>query len=94
MYNNDGSDRTSNGTLIYKDQEANIARIQKSKYDRQMRAYQRQQQLAQMHERYGNYYVPGSNGAAATYGSGSSGQMNYNSRGAATYGNYSQATRF
>ena len=86
IYNNDGSDRMSNGALVYKDQEEAMYARASAK----VRAAHRRQMMLErqqmMQERQGYAYIPGSNGAAASYGSNSGGQMQYSRTGAANYG--------
>lgn len=90
MYNGDGSERMYNGALIYEDQKhAILARKQAILRARAARARQRVQQRPT-----GNYYIPGSNGATATYASSGSTQMQYTSTGAATYsGSYANKSK-
>lgn len=85
MYNGDGSDRMNNGALIYQDQmQAIMARKAAIIRRRQMRE-QRARQMQMRQQQQGNVYIPGSNGASASYAN-SSGQMQYNRNGNATYG--------
>jgi hypothetical protein len=75
---NNGAMRKDNGSMVYGDEIANANR------QKAFMAQQRQQQMMmmQMQQRQqvqqGNYYVPGSNGSAANYGS----------NGVAVYGSY------
>jgi hypothetical protein len=99
MYNNDGTDRMYNGALVYRDQEEAMYRKAAQK---QRAAIMRQRWLetaSQQQQQQGYVYVPGSNGAASTYGSAPQTQMQYTRTGAATYGgtgggtSYKPATR-
>ncbi len=84
IYNNDGSDRMGNGALVYKDQEEAMSQAQRMKYRRMMARQMAQQRMYQQQQQ-GTYYVPGSNGAGASY-SNAGGQMQFSRSGAATYG--------
>ena len=83
MYNGDGTDRQGNGAFIYKDQEAAMAMEARRRAQRQQMMMMRQQQ--QHMPPSGNVYVPGSNGAAATYGSQPTAPMIFRN-GSASYG--------
>jgi hypothetical protein len=86
LYNGNGTDRMGNGALIYKDQEAAIAARQRAKYLRQQQAAMMRQRAAAIRQQQGYFYVPGSNGATATYGTAGSGGGLQFRNGAATYG--------
>lgn len=82
MYNGDGSERMYNGALIYQDQkQAILARKSAILRQRAMAARKQQQQVQQ-----GYFYIPGSNGASASYGNQPTTQIQYNGNGNATYG--------
>jgi hypothetical protein len=85
MYNGEGSDRMYNGALIYQDQKQAILdhkqQILRSRYLRAQRERMQGQQMQQ-----GTFYLPGSNGAGANYGSQPVTQMQFNRNGNATYG--------
>jgi hypothetical protein len=86
LYNNDGTDRQTNGALIYQDTELQMikADFRKAQVQQRRAYYQARQQHLQ--ETRGNLYIPGSNTGTSTYGSVPSGQMQYRNNGAATYG--------
>lgn len=86
MYNNQGSNRMSNGALIYQDQADALTSARTQKYRQAQQRVQMRQMQQMQQQRQGNFYVPGSNGAAATYGNAPSTQMQYSGSGAATYG--------
>lgn len=89
MYNGDGSDRQGNGAFIYKDQEERMAAETRMKAQRQQMIFMRQQQARMQQQATGNVYMPGSNGAAASYGSAPTAPVIFRN-GAASYGdNYS-----
>lgn len=77
LYNGaDGTMRQENGSVIYVDQY--MARQNQMRRMQEQRMMRQRQQQNQYNAPQGNFYVPGSNGGAAGYGSG----------GAAGYGNY------
>lgn len=81
MYDGQGTDRMYNGALIYDDQKrAILSRKQAILRQRAMRDRVQNTQVQQ-----GHFYMPGSNGASASYGSSSSGLI-FNGSGSATYG--------
>lgn len=86
MYDGNGTDRMNNGALIYQDQKqailsrkAAIIAGRRAQMMRQNRQYQQQQQQ-------GYVYMPGSNGATASYANQPVTQIQYNRSGSATYG--------
>ena len=87
MYNNQGTERMSNGALVYSDDIQRAAAMKQARYRRQQQMnFMRQQQMYRTQAPQGNLYIPGSNGSAATYANQPQQQMNYNKNGAATYG--------
>jgi hypothetical protein len=85
MYNGEGSDRMYNGALIYQDQkQAILNRKQQILQSRYLQARRRQMEQQQVQQ--GTFYVPGSNGAGASYGNMPTTQLQYNGNGNATYG--------
>jgi hypothetical protein len=86
IYNGDGTDRMYNGAMIYKDQEAALFNKGKARRSAAYRRMMAQQAMQNQQRTQGYAYVPGSNGAAATYSSGPQAQMNFSRSGAATYG--------
>jgi hypothetical protein len=82
MYDGQGTDRMYNGALIYDDQKrAILARKQAILRQRAMQARMQNRQSQQQ----GYFYMPGSNGAGASYANSNSG-LQYNASGSATYG--------
>lgn len=71
-----GAMRQDNGSMVYADEvmRANMMRQYKSQ---QQRMRYQQQMMYQQRVPQGNFYVPGSNGSAANYGSGVSGYGSY-----------------
>lgn len=85
LYDNDGTDRQSNGALIYQDQERAIAAQRQRKYQL-MLARERQLEARQaVVKTQGNLYIPGSNGATSGYDSVSTPQVMFRGNGTATY---------
>ncbi len=82
MYNGAGTDRMNNGALIYQDQK-NVILSRKAAILRRRQMQSMQQQQTQ---RTGYVYMPGSNGASASYASQPASQIQINSNGNATYG--------
>ena len=77
LYNgSDGTMRQENGAVIYADQY--MARQNQIRRMAEQRMFRQRQQQQQYNAPQGNFYVPGSNGGAAGYGSG----------GTAGYGSY------
>jgi hypothetical protein len=94
LYNNDGTDRLNNGALVYQDQEQEMMRQDRHRYQT---ALARQRALdarnAPRPQPQGNLYVPGSNGGTAGYDSVVTPQVNFRGNGTATYGDSSAKTR-
>lgn len=87
LYNNDGTERETNGALIYKDQEARRAAILAARARRQQQILMLQQQKNYPGgQQQGHFYVPGTNGAAASYANQPQTQVIYRPGGAASYG--------
>lgn len=86
MYNGDGSDRMNNGALIYEDQKQMIL-AKKAAIYRQRALKARQQQMQQQRQQQtGTLYMPGQNGASASYASAPMPQIQYTRTGNMTYG--------
>jgi hypothetical protein len=88
LYNNQGTERESNGSLVYSDQLARREAIRAEQYRRQQQ--QMMMQRARMRQNYqqqqqGYTYIPGSNGAAASYANAPSAPVTFQN-GAASYG--------
>lgn len=81
MYDGQGTDRMYNGALIYDDQKRAI--MARKQAILQRRAMQERAQTQRVQQGY--FYMPGSNGAGASYGNSSAG-LQYSSSGSATYG--------
>ena len=73
---NNGAMRQTNGSMVYGDEIMRANMIQAAK-NRARQARMQQQQMMYNRPQQGNYYVPGSNGGAANYGSGVSGYGSY-----------------
>lgn len=86
IYNDDGTERVGNGALVYKDEQEAMYRRQAAKRNSVLRRQMYQERMQQQVQQQGNFYMPGSNGAAASYGSAPQSQMTYTRTGAATYG--------
>jgi hypothetical protein len=77
---NNGVMRNEKGAIVFRDE------IERANYNRwlqnqqQQRMMQYRQMQNQQRVQQGNFYVPGSNGGAANYGSGVSGYGSYKSR--------------
>lgn len=82
LYNGNGTMRQENGAVIYTDQWVRHQQQQLYKQQMQMMKQQQKQQMQQS----GHFYVPGSNGAASSYGGSSSTGYTYNN-GVARYRN-------
>lgn len=77
---NNGAMRQDNGSMVYGDEIQRANMIRAAQQQRRMMQYQMQQQQNMYGRQQGNFYVPGSNGGAASYGSGVSGYGSYRSR--------------
>ncbi|MBX9689600.1 MAG: hypothetical protein K2X27_23015 [Candidatus Obscuribacterales bacterium] len=74
---NNGAMRQQNGSMVYGDEIARANMAAEMKRQRMMMQYQQQQRQNYYGRQQGNFYVPGSNGGAANYGSGVSGYGSY-----------------
>jgi hypothetical protein len=95
LYNNDGTDRLTNGALVYQDQEQEMMRQDRQRY-RNALARERalEARRAPRQQPQGNLYIPGSNGGTAGYDSVAvPAQVNFRNNGTATYGDSSAKTR-
>ena len=66
--------------MVYADEisRANYARHMQSQRQQMMMVYRQRQNMNTVQQ--GNFYVPGSNGGAANYGSGAAGYSSYKSK--------------
>lgn len=74
---NNGAMRMDNGSMVYGDEIMRANMINQMKQRNAMMRMRQQQQRDVYTRQQGNFYVPGSNGGAAGYGSGVSGYGNY-----------------
>lgn len=72
-----GAMRMDNGSMVYGDEIMRANMVNQMKRQRAMMQYQNQQRQNMYRQQQGNFYVPGSNGGAASYGSGVSGYGSY-----------------
>lgn len=91
LYDGTQTLRDFNGSLIYKDQFSDREGARYSRARAQQQAMMRRQRYRERHERQGNYYMPGSNGGAATYGSAPEANVIYKPGGVASYGDQGSA---
>jgi hypothetical protein len=92
---NNGAMRQDNGSMVYADEiaRANYARRMQSQRQQMLMEYRQRQNQVRVQQ--GNFYVPGSNGGAASYGSGVAATYSSGSSSgtASTYGSYQKTTK-
>ncbi len=74
---NNGAMRMGNGSMVYGDEIMRANMVAAAKRQRQEARFRQQQMMNMRQQQQGNFYVPGSNGGASSYGSGAAGYGSY-----------------
>lgn len=78
IYNGmDGTMRMENGAVVYRDELVRAQMANQMRQQQQMMQYRQRQMQQQYPQQQGNFYVPGSNGGAASYSTGVAGYGSY-----------------